>query len=157
MLFWYRSAKTLEPGRRQVAEECRSTRSLSSNWTSGKLRTQNGPLTSIVGVYAVGSIRRVFHRAGLSCGKGSRNVSASPEGSVLEADLDTVVIAVDTQFFDNGSECSQRAVCGKSKSIVRGGLAIAMGSTAVACCHATGTSDRYENQPLQQVPLVTAH
>lgn len=89
--------------------------------------------------------------------KVAASVSASPESSVLEADLDTVVIAVDTHFCDNGSECGQRTVYWQSKSIVRGGLGTAMGSTAVACCHATGTSDRYENQPLQQVPLVTAH
>lgn len=58
----------------------------------------NGPLASIVVVYAAGSIRRVFRKAVVQMAKTAAGVSASPEGSVLEADLYAVVIAVDTEF-----------------------------------------------------------
>jgi hypothetical protein len=89
--------------------------------------------------------------------RAAASASAGPEGLVLGADLDTVAIAVDTEFCENRPECSQRTVCRQSKSSVNGGLDKAIDSTALAFGHATGMSDRCENQPLQQVPLVTAH
>lgn len=42
------------------------------NWSSGKLRILNGPLTPILVVYAAKSIRRVLHEATMQDGKESR-------------------------------------------------------------------------------------